>query len=67
MRSLWLQEHPDCRVCGARADVVDHVQSIRVAPERRLDPSNLQSLCREHHQQKSMRSEGTLGKPRRPA
>jgi 5-methylcytosine-specific restriction endonuclease McrA len=66
LRAKWLQANPDCW-CGARATIVDHVVSIRVAPERRLDMTNLRSLCREHHQQKSMRSEGTLGKRRQEA
>jgi 5-methylcytosine-specific restriction protein A len=31
------------------ATVGDHIVSIRDAPERRLDPSNLQSLCKSCH------------------
>jgi 5-methylcytosine-specific restriction endonuclease McrA len=45
--------------------VVDHVRSIREAPERRLDPANLMSLCRRCHDLKSQRVDNTLGK-RRP-
>jgi 5-methylcytosine-specific restriction protein A len=32
---------------------VDHVIPIRVAPDRRLDLSNLQSICRECHAKKT--------------
>lgn len=31
------------------ANVVDHIVPVRVDPTRRLDPSNLQSLCTSHH------------------
>jgi 5-methylcytosine-specific restriction endonuclease McrA len=34
-----------CRYCGADATTVDHVVSIRVAPNLRLEPSNLVACC----------------------
>ena len=42
-----LAQHPTCAVsgCGKRAELVDHIVNVKVAPWRRLDPSNLQSLC----------------------
>lgn len=49
LRAKHLAAHPYCRRCGAPAADVDHVVSLREAPERRLDPTNLQSLCRPHH------------------
>ena len=63
LRARHLALEPDCRNCAAhgqhrRAQIVDHIEPIRRAPERRLDPSNLQSLCRSCHQQKTMRERG---------
>lgn len=31
------------------AEIVDHIVPVDVAPGRRLDDSNLQSLCRSCH------------------
>lgn len=45
--------HPRCVECGAPAQAVDHVLPVRERPDLRLDPSNLQSLCRSHHQVKT--------------
>jgi 5-methylcytosine-specific restriction protein A len=33
--------------------VVDHIEPEKVAPDRFLDPTNLQSLCHKHHNQKT--------------
>jgi 5-methylcytosine-specific restriction protein A len=60
LRAAHLAEHPFCRACAARgierrAHMVDHIEPIRQAPERRLDPSNLQSLCWRHHASKTQR------------
>jgi hypothetical protein len=35
--------------CTSRARHVDHVMPVAAAPHRRLDPTNLQSLCHAHH------------------
>lgn len=40
-------------VCGTASVDVDRVQSIREAPHRRLDPTNLRTLCRLHHNRKA--------------
>jgi 5-methylcytosine-specific restriction protein A len=54
LRAAHLAKHPACAVCGTTAGVdVDHVQSIREAPHRRLDPTNLRTLCRLHHNRKT--------------
>ncbi|WP_421406507.1 HNH endonuclease signature motif containing protein [Lacticaseibacillus paracasei] len=50
--------HPLCERCQAKclyvqADVVDHIVPIRVDWSRRLDESNLQSLCNSCHWQKT--------------
>lgn len=51
LRARHLRANPRCIICGVRAEHVDHVQPIRQAPHRRLDPFNLQSLCEHHHNQ----------------
>jgi 5-methylcytosine-specific restriction endonuclease McrA len=50
LRRLWLAD-PRCRLCAVEgretaADTVDHIVPIWEAPDRWLDPSNIQSLCR---------------------
>lgn len=45
---------PLCRECGflgrvTVCELVDHIVPVVDAPERRLDRSNLQSLCQHHH------------------
>jgi 5-methylcytosine-specific restriction enzyme A len=60
LRARHLAEYPDCRMCErlgkeTRARMVDHIQPICDAPERRLDPSNLQSLCWPCHNRKTQR------------
>jgi hypothetical protein len=51
LRAFHIRRHPFCVVtgCGKRAAHVDHVVPIRRDPSRRLDPTNLQSLCHKHH------------------
>ncbi|MFD1623889.1 HNH endonuclease signature motif containing protein [Azospirillum griseum] len=54
LRRAHLKAHPGCVVCGATEGVdVDHKASIKDRPDRRLDPSNLQTLCRLHHNRKT--------------
>jgi 5-methylcytosine-specific restriction protein A len=60
VRKQHLAEEPYCRACmqlgrETIAAMVDHIQTIRDAPERRLDPSNLQSLCYPCHNAKTQR------------
>jgi 5-methylcytosine-specific restriction protein A len=49
VRARHLRLNPRCQVCGAKASAVDHIQTVRVRPDLKLDPSNLQSLCDHHH------------------
>jgi 5-methylcytosine-specific restriction enzyme A len=70
LRASWLREHPLCEPCQKRglvvpASHVDHVQSIREAPERRLDPTNLRSCCASCHMSKTASQDGGFGNPRR--
>jgi 5-methylcytosine-specific restriction protein A len=47
-------ENPLCRHCLEEGIItplaeVDHIEPVKTAPDRRLDPSNLQGLCKPHH------------------
>lgn len=52
-RLTQLARFPFCehKGCTERAKHVDHVITVKAAPYRRLDPTNLQSLCETHHNQ----------------
>jgi 5-methylcytosine-specific restriction enzyme A len=54
LRDLHLQTNPLCAHCLREnkltaAEQVHHIVPIRTAPERRLDPTNLLSLCAPCH------------------
>lgn len=54
LRDAVLAAEPSCRRCAQNGRVeaavlVDHIVPIEAAPERRLDPDNLQPLCRPCH------------------
>lgn len=49
LRARFLHHHPTCRICGEPAKHVDHIVTVKRAPERRLDWTNLQALCASHH------------------
>ena len=53
LRWRHLKYNPTCAIkgCAAQAVHVDHIVTVRNAPNRALDPSNLQSLCTSHHNQ----------------
>ncbi|MFJ1293242.1 HNH endonuclease signature motif containing protein [Paracoccus yeei] len=59
VRDAHIARFPNCW-CGAPAVDVDHIVPRRIAPERRLDPSNLQSLCKKHHSGAKQREERRL-------
>ena len=61
-RTQQLQREPNCRVCGEKANAVDHIVAISQGGAE-LDPVNLQSLCRRHHNTKTT-SEGHAGMKR---
>jgi uncharacterized protein YdaU (DUF1376 family) len=44
LRKRHLAQYPWCVRCGARGVDVDHVVPVRIAPDRRLDPTNLRTL-----------------------
>lgn len=45
LRRAHLEEHPFCVKCTAFGEIVDHIVPIADAPDRRLDPDNLRTLC----------------------
>lgn len=54
----WRNEHPLCAMCiregrDTAGVLVDHIVPLKVDPSRRLDRTNLQTLCRHHHQIKT--------------
>ena len=54
----WLMMHPLCVACEARGiyrkgDLVDHITELRDDWSKRLDPSNLQTLCYACHNRKT--------------
>ena len=62
LRRAFLAAHPlcvECRNLGrvTAATVVDHVVPLAKALDRRLDPSNLQSLCASCHNRHKQRLE----------
>lgn len=57
LRAEWLNVNPTCVACGEPAKHVDHIVSIRDAPMRRLDPSNLRSLCHSCHSRRTAKEQ----------
>lgn len=68
LRDAYFRDHPLCEArmegqdfdsststmtCGRPGHCVDHIVPVEVAPERRLDPTNLQTLCRGCHRRKT--------------
>jgi 5-methylcytosine-specific restriction protein A len=63
LREHHIRREPFCRVCmesgkPVAAEEVDHIEPLAKAPERRLDPANIQSLCRDHHHEKTAMENG---------
>ncbi|WP_087651510.1 HNH endonuclease signature motif containing protein [Acetobacter pasteurianus] len=59
VRAQHLALHPICCVPGCRTPRdrlnVDHIESVRENPAKRLDPSNLRTLCQSHHSARTSR------------
>lgn len=55
-RAKIKREEPFCRVCGKKADVVDHIIPIK-AGGKKLSRENLQSLCHKCHNEKTLNDE----------
>lgn len=71
LRRMHLNEHPFCAKClpavSRLGNIVDHVIPIAVDPSRRLDPTNLQTLCKPHHDRDKQREDKRAAKARRAA
>jgi 5-methylcytosine-specific restriction protein A len=51
VRNAWIAEHPDCAVCGTKKNCeVHHKIPFHLHPELELNPANLITLCRVHHE-----------------
>lgn len=48
LRRYKLTTEPVCE-CGQPATVAHHIVDIAVAPDRRLDPTNIQTCCARCH------------------
>lgn len=62
LRPNHLLKEPFCRECTKlghrrRATVVDHIKPHRGVWTCFIDPDNLQSLCKNHHDQKTAREQ----------
>ena len=68
LRTIFLAEHPVCSVpgCGKPATVVDHVLAHRGEEAMFFDTTNMQALCKRHHDQKTARHDGGFGRTRTP-
>ena len=58
MRRVFLSAHPLCRPCAANgftvaATEIDHIVPVKHAPDRFLDASNWQPICRPCHEVKT--------------
>ena len=61
MRGEYIAQHPRCEVCGGTATDVDHRVSVREDASRRLDRTNLRSLCHAHHSQRTAMDQSGWG------
>lgn len=65
LRKQMIEASPACVTCGSTDRLnVDHKISVAEAPERRLDPTNLQVLCQSCHSGRTSRDHSWNG--RRP-
>lgn len=63
-RLVCLEANPLCVKCFAMghvvaATVVNHIVDIKDAPERKLDPTNHESLCAPCHNRHTARKQGS--------
>lgn len=63
LRKAHLSAEPLCRECLVKgitmaAAIVDHIQDRKARPDLALDDSNLQSLCKRCHDQKTATMHG---------
>ncbi|MGY8604779.1 HNH endonuclease signature motif containing protein [Gluconobacter cerinus] len=65
VRAAHLARHPKCCVPGCQTPHdrlnVDHIVSVRECPSRRLDPTNLRTMCQSHHSSRTSRDHSWNG------
>lgn len=71
VRSSYIKANPMCEFCSEdgllqEAQVVDHIVPISEAPELRLDPDNLRSLCKRCHDRRTALEQGFAKTNTRP-
>ncbi len=63
LRKVFLAEHPLCTMCTQNghtkgASVVDHIIPHKGDQDKFWDESNLQALCKRHHDKKTAKERG---------
>lgn len=64
MRRAFLARNPVCVMCGARAEVADHIAPHRGDAELFFNEANLQPLCRRCHSAKTLAENGFFRRDR---
>ena len=54
LRRQHLARQPTCVRCGALGQHIHHKVTVKKAPHRRLDPTNLETLCQPCHNRVTM-------------
>ncbi len=50
VRAAHVKRHPACLACGSVEQLnVHHIEPFHLRPDLELEPTNLVTLCREHH------------------
>ncbi len=67
LRQLHISSHPLCKHCEERGRIVvgeevDHIIPHRGSEALRLEPSNLQTLCKPCHSRKTASEDGGFGR-----
>lgn len=58
-RARFLRANPVCCCgCGGRAEVIDHIRTIRERPDLRLEPSNCRPMTKRCHDRRTARDQG---------
>lgn len=60
VRGAFLKAHPECGICGGKAEEVDHVVPLNEGGTHKW--SNLQALCKRCHSQKTAALDGGFGR-----
>lgn len=63
-RAQQLSREPKCRRCGADANQVDHITPLSESGSK-WDPANMQSLCEDCHDAKSLEDRRRRRRPSR--